>query len=107
MLLKSDQLLKLAALRACQPAHFLLALDTGDGIVAFCVFRSDWWPVGFTAAVGFTNGHLQSLIFMHSPQALPRRARDRCGPIINFALCIGCTIGSVVSFALIASLQQR
>ena len=72
-----------------------------------CARRSDWFPMGFTAAMGFTNGHLQSLVYMHSPQAVPRRARDRCGPIINFALCIGYSIGSVLSFAFVAGLQAR
>lgn len=70
------------------------------------VFRSDFWPVGIAFLLGFSNGHLQSLSLMHAPSALPKSARYRVGPIINFALAVGTTLGSVVSFFLIYILQS-
>lgn len=70
------------------------------------VFRSDWFPMLFTVLVGITNGHIQTLVYAHSPQAVPRKVRDRCGPIVNFALTIGCTLGSIFSFVFISSLQK-
>ena len=68
--------------------------------------RSDLWPLGTAGLLGFTNGHLQSLALMHAPSVLPKSARDRTGPIINTALAIGTTGGSVLSFLLTYYLQR-
>ncbi|EIE23913.1 hypothetical protein COCSUDRAFT_62444 [Coccomyxa subellipsoidea C-169] len=65
------------------------------------LLKSDAWPIGLTLLLGLTNGHLTSLAMMHAPATLPRGfARDRCGPILNLALTIGCTLGSVIAFAI-------
>ncbi|KAK9906501.1 hypothetical protein WJX75_002983 [Coccomyxa subellipsoidea] len=65
------------------------------------LLKSDAWPIGLSLLLGLTNGHLTSLAMMHAPATLPRGfARDRCGPILNLALTIGCTLGSVIAFAI-------
>ena len=57
------------------------------------------WSLGLTILLGITNGHVQSLSMMHAPAMLPRGfARDRCGPILNLSMTVGCTLGSIVSF---------
>ncbi|CAL8462533.1 g2066 [Coccomyxa elongata] len=65
------------------------------------LLKSDAWPIGLSLVLGLTNGHLTSLAMMHAPATLPRGfARDRCGPILNLALTIGCTLGSIIAFAI-------
>jgi hypothetical protein len=69
--------------------------------------RSDAWPIGLTALLGVTNGHVQSLSMMHAPGTLPRGfARDRCGPILNLALTVGCMLGSLVAFGITYHFQS-
>lgn len=69
--------------------------------------RSDAWPIGLSLLLGLTNGHVTSLAMMHAPATLPRGfARDRCGPILNLALAIGCTLGSVIAFAITYYFQK-
>ena len=65
------------------------------------------WPVLLTLALGVTNGHTQALAMMHAPSALPRGpARERCGPLLNTALCLGCTAGSTIAFAITYCFQH-
>lgn len=73
----------------------------------FPVRRSDVWSIGIVVLLGITNGHVQSLSMMHAPGTLPRGfARDRCGPILNLCMTLGCTLGSVVSFLITYNLQR-
>ena len=65
------------------------------------------WPIALTLIHGITNGHTQSLAFMHAPSCLPRGpARERCGPLINLALAVGCTVGSIIAFYITYTFQQ-
>ena len=64
------------------------------------------WPVLLSGALGVSNGHLQSLVMLAAPAALPPGLqRDSAAFIVQFALGVGYTLGSVVSVTLMAALQ--
>lgn len=87
-------------LSSCIDCHAMNALHVPS--------RSDLWPLGLTIALGLTNGHGQSLAMMHAPSTLPGGfTRDRCGPILNMAFTVGCTLGSCAAFGITYSFQAR
>lgn len=94
------RLLLAAAVAVCRVTH-------PHSWVLPLIFRSDYWPMVFTWLLGVTNGHLVSLVCMHAPALLPKRAKGGCGAVLAFSITTGITIGSVIALLLSVLLQKR
>jgi equilibrative nucleoside transporter 1/2/3 len=67
--------------------------------------RFDAAPFVLVAALAFTNGHLASVCMMYGPSRVPHRTRADEGVKMSFACIAGLGAGSVLSYALNASMQ--
>ena len=75
-------------------------------VFASVLLKNDAFPAILTLLIGLSNGYCATLAMMYGPAAVNEKDSGTAGMLMAFALDVGLTTGSLLSFGIRGALCQ-